>query len=209
MAAAVIATGVLYGFLPEDFRITAQSRYIYPVFLVAFLVVLVIGDPGRIDRERRWLRVTTELMIGLITVVNAVSAVRLIIGILTRASFTDASELLTIGAIVWTTNVIAFSLWFWDLDAGGAAVRASGSNRVPPAFVFPEMSVPHLVPQGWYPQFADYLALSFNTAMAFSPTDVSAIRRWAKLMMSSESAISLVLAALVVARAINILPSSN
>ena len=36
---------------------------------------------------------------------------------------------------------------------------------------------------GWYPQFVDYLALSFNTAMAFSPTDVSAIKPWAKLLM--------------------------
>ena len=59
---------------------------------------------------------------------------------------------------------------------------------------------------GWYPQFVDYLALSFNTAMAFSPTDVSAVRPWAKLMMMCEAAVSLVVAILVVARAINILP---
>jgi len=41
--------------------------------------------------------------------------------------------------------------------------------------------------------------------MAFSPTDVSAIKSWAKLMMIAESAISLVVALLVVARAVNIL----
>jgi hypothetical protein len=62
-----------------------------------------------------------------------------------------------------------------------------------------------LVPVGWYAQYADYLALSFNVALAFSPTDVSAIRRWAKLMMIVEALVSLSLAALVVARAINIL----
>ena len=48
-------------------------------------------------------------------------------------------------------------------------------------------------------------ALSFNTALAFSPTDVSAIRPWAKVMMISESAISLALGALVIAYAVNIL----
>ena len=32
----------------------------------------------------------------------------------------------------------------------------------------------------WYPKFIDYLHLSFTTEMAFSPTDVSAIRPWAK-----------------------------
>jgi hypothetical protein len=45
----------------------------------------------------------------------------------------------------------------------------------------------------------------FNVALAFSPTDVSAIRRWANLMMVIEALVSLSLAALVVARAINIL----
>lgn len=42
-----------------------------------------------------------------------------------------------------------------------------------------------------------------NTATAFSPTDVSAIRRWAKLLMILESTVSLALATLVVAKAIN------
>ena len=41
--------------------------------------------------------------------------------------------------------------------------------------------------------------------MAFSPTDVSAIKPWAKLMMMAEAAISLVVAILVVSRAVNIL----
>ncbi len=102
------------------------------------------------------------------------------------------------------TNVIAFGLWYWDLDRGGAAARAHESG-VSPAFVFPEMSNPELVRQGWYPSFVDYLHLSFNTAMAFSPTDVSAIKPWAKLMMMAEEAVSLVVGILVVARAVNIL----
>jgi hypothetical protein len=57
----------------------------------------------------------------------------------------------------------------------------------------------------WYPKFIDYLHLSFTAATAFSPTDVSAIRSWAKLMMMAEEAISLVVAVLVVSRAVNIL----
>ena len=57
----------------------------------------------------------------------------------------------------------------------------------------------------WYPKFMDYFHLSFTTATAFSPTDVSAIRPWAKLMMMTEEAISLVVAILVVSRAVNIL----
>jgi len=41
--------------------------------------------------------------------------------------------------------------------------------------------------------------------MAFSPTDTSAIKPWSKLLMMLEAAGSLALAALVIARAINIL----
>ena len=203
MATAVIVAGVLHELMPRDFALT--WRWVYPTFLAIFLIVLIFGDPGRIDRQRRWLRVTTGAMIGLITFVTALSAFRLVLGILTNADFTSASQLLTIGGIIWVTNVIAFALWFWDLDAGGAAARAAGSHAVSPAFVFPEMNMPHYVPENWYPKFVDYLVLSFNTALAFSPTDVSAVRSWAKLMMVCESVISLALAALVIARAVNIL----
>ena len=55
------------------------------------------------------------------------------------------------------------------------------------------------------PEFADYLSLAFWTATAFSPTDISAIKRWAKLLMMIEAVVSLGIGALVIARAINIL----
>ena len=57
----------------------------------------------------------------------------------------------------------------------------------------------------WVPRFIDYLSLSFWTSTAFSPAETSAIKPWAKLLMMLEAAGSLALAALVIARAINIL----
>ena len=51
----------------------------------------------------------------------------------------------------------------------------------------------------------DYLYLSFTNATAFSPTDVMPLVRWAKLTMLVQSAVSLSLGALVIARAVNIL----
>jgi hypothetical protein len=204
MAVAALAAVGLHQLMPADFRVS--PHWMYPAFMVIFLVVLILGDPGRIDRQRRWLHVTTGLMIALITFVNAFSAARLIIGILTKGrTFDTAGQLLLIGAVVFLVNVVAFALWFWNLDAGGPAARAAGNREHRAAFVFPEMTVPELVPPGWYPQFIDYLALSFNTATAFGPTDVAAIRPWAKAMMIAESTISLALATLVVARAVNIL----
>jgi hypothetical protein len=204
MALAVLVAGGLRAVLPAELR-AGDSRWLVAVVVFALLAALIIGDPGRIDRDASWLRVLTGTMIGLISLVNAIAAVRLVAAIIGAARFTtNADVLLVSGAAVWLTNVIAFGLWYWDLDRGGAASRARGTGR-PPAFVFPEMSHAQYVGPGWYPKFVDYLHLSFTTATAFSPTDVSAIRSWSKLMMMAQEAISLVVALLVVARAVNIL----
>jgi hypothetical protein len=204
MALAVLAAGGLRAVLPPELR-SGDARWAFVVVVFALLAILVIGDPGRIDRDSRWLRALTGTLIGLISVVNASAAVRLVDGIIDGAKFsTDANILLASGGAIWLTNVLAFGLWYWDLDRGGAAARARGAGHQP-AFVFPEMTHAQYVGAGWYPKFMDYLHLSFTTATAFSPTDVSAIRSWAKLMMMSEAAISLVVAVLVVSRAVNIL----
>ena len=203
VALAIIVVAFLHVILPARYRV--QPAWVVPAVLLTLLAVLIVGDPGRIDRQKTWLRVLTGVLIGVITLVNAGSSVRLVYAILTIEPFTNnANNLLVSGGIIWLTNVIAFGLWYWDLDRGGAAARALGTGTAP-AFVFPEMSNPDLVRDGWYPSFVDYLHLSYSTSMAFSPTDVSAIKPWAKLMMMAEETISLVVGILVVARAVNIL----
>jgi uncharacterized membrane protein len=204
MAAAVLLAGALRLFLPPQLRID-DARPVALVVLAVLMVALIVGDPGRIDRQATWLQVLTGVLIGLITVANAGSSVRLVYAIIKTEPFTnDPNILLASGGIIWLTNIIAFGLWYWDLDRGGPAARALGTGTSP-AFVFPEMSIPELVRDGWYPSFVDYLHLSYSTSMAFSPTDVSAIKPWAKLMMMAEETISLVVGVLVVARAVNIL----
>jgi uncharacterized membrane protein len=204
MALAVLAVGVMRLFLPPELRISDASG-VFLAVIVVMVVALILGDPGRIDRQVRWLRLLTGALIAVITLVNAGSSVRLVISIIYAEPFTQTARvLLACGGIIWLTNVIAFGLWYWDLDRGGAAARATGSTARP-AFLFPEMSNPEYVGADWSPAFVDYLHLSFTTATAFSPTDVSPLRPWAKVMMMSEETISLVLGILVVARAVNIL----
>ena len=204
MALAVLAAGGLRAVLPPALR-NGDTRWAFVAVVFVLLGILVIGDPGRIDRDSTWLRIMTGTLIGLISAVNAAAAVRLVAGIIGAVKFsTDANVLLGSGGAIWLSNVITFGLWYWDLDRGGAAARARGSSRQP-AFVFPEMTNAQYVAPGWYPKFIDYLHLSFTTATAFSPTDVSAIKPWAKIMMMTEEAISLLVAVLVVSRAVNIL----
>jgi uncharacterized membrane protein len=205
MALAVVAAAGLYLLIPDQFRIGRATHIGYPLLLLALLAGLIVGDPGRIDRDRRGLRLMTGTLIAVMTAATAVSAVRLVVGILRKADFTSPGELLSVGAAVWSTNIIAFALWYWHLDSGGPAARARGRPAADAAFRFPEQDIAELAEAGWYPQFVDYLALSYNTATAFSPADVSAIRHWSKLWLIAQSLISLTIGALVVARAINIL----
>jgi hypothetical protein len=202
MAVAVLTAAILHSVLPEELKL-AQSPWL-PWVASGILAVLIIGDPGRINRVRTWTRILTDILIGFITLANAYAAVMLVVGIVDNASFETPRELLFAGGAVWVTNVITFALWFWDLDRGGAAERARGTSRTP-AFVFPEMLHTDHVRPDWYPRFVDYLAFSFATATAFSPTDVSAVKPWAKALVVVESLLSLSLATLVIARAINIL----
>ena len=204
MALAVIATGLLRATLPPQLR-NGDAAWVLIVLLVVLLVALIVGDPGRIDRDRPWLHNLTSVIIGIITLANAGAAIRLVVGIVDVSNFTqNAKTLLAAGAAIWLTNILVFALWYWNLDRGGPAARATGT-AYGPALIFPEMLHPQHVAQGWSPTFVDYFHFSFATAAAFSPTDVSAIKVWAKLMMMAESAISLIVGILVVARAVNIL----
>ena len=54
-----------------------------------------------------------------------------------------------------------------------------------------------MVPPDWEPAFLDYLYLAFTNASAFSPTDVMPMSRWAKVAMTVQSIISIVLTYIV------------
>ncbi len=203
-ASAILVAGLLHVVLPDKYRV--NPPWVTPLVLVILLATLVIGDPGRIDRQKTWLRVVTDLVIAFISVANLFAATRLVQDVITENTLFahNAAGLLATGGTIWITNVIAFALWYWDLDRGGAAARAHDTGAEP-AFVFPEMQHGEFAPATWVPTFVDYLSLAFWTATAFSPTDVSAMKPWAKLLMVVEALVSLVVGALVIARAINIL----
>ena len=204
VALAIIVAALLHVALPARYRV--QPAWVVPAVLLGLVAVMIVGDPGRIDRQKTWLRVVTGAVIALLTLANVIAAGRLVAEILTNNKVFAAHPggLLAAGGVVWATNVIAFALWYWDLDRGGAASRAHHPDRNP-AFVFPEMQHSAYVPANWVPRFVDYLSLAFWTATAISPTDISAIKPWAKLLMMLEAGCSIVLAALVIARAINVL----
>ena len=96
--------------LPGQYRV--NPIWVVPVVLLVLLAVLIIGDPGRIDRQKPWLRAVTGIVIAFITVANLFSAARLIADIVTNNKLfaNNASALLATGGVILATNVIAFGL---------------------------------------------------------------------------------------------------
>jgi uncharacterized membrane protein len=179
-------------------------RWFVPALEAAVLIGIVLANPNRIDRESSRLRTATVILIAVMTYGNGWAAGHLVREIVRDERNLSAQTLLLTGLSIWLTNIIAFSLWYWELDRGGPAARAQ-AVRPHPDFLFPQMASPELAPPDWAPQFVDYLYLSFTNATALSPTDVMPLARWAKLTMLVQSAVSIVTVVLVVARAVNIL----
>ena len=202
MAAAVLVSVAMQLSLPD--RHVLSPSVLFPTVEVLLLVVLVIGDPGRVDRRSPTLKRVTVGLVIVMTVDNLAGVAELVRDILDGSDRDNGTVLLATGGALWVTNVIAFSLWYWLLDRGGPAVRALG-EPAPPAFAFPENATPDLAPANWWPQYPDYLYLAFTNSTALSPNDTMPIRRWAKMVMLVQSSISLVIAIMIVARAVNIL----
>ena len=200
---AAIALSIALQFtLPE--RLTPGPTWLLPTFEGLLLLVVLVSGPRRLDHHSKGLRSWAIALTAVLSFANAWAAFRLIRGLVTGVEKAPAERLLFIGAVLWMTNVISFGIWYWQLDRGGPVAR-SLNEREYPAFLFPQMSSPELAPPDWAPHFIDYVYLSFTNATAFSPTDTVPLSRWAKALMLTQSAVSLVTVALVIARAVNIL----
>ncbi len=168
MALAVLTTGLLRAALPHQLR-NGDAAWLFLVLVVVLLAILIIGDPGRIDRDRPWLHNLTSVLIGLISIANADAAIRLVVGIVNVSSFTqDAKVLLASGGAIWLSNIIAFALWYWNLDRGGPAARAAGTDD-PPALIFPEMLHPQHVKAGLDPDLRGLLPLRLRDRHRLQP----------------------------------------
>jgi uncharacterized membrane protein len=202
MAVAVLASIALTVLLPDDLRL--GPRRLLPAVELVLLVLLVLSDPGRIDRRTRALRIMSIVLVAVLAAGALSATAQLIDELIHGGKVTNsATALLRAGGIVWSANVIAFALLYWELDSGGPPVRAH-RLRAHPDFAFPQQLNPELAPPGWRPRFVDYLYLGFTNSTALSPTDAMPLAPWAKLAMIVQSLVSLAILGLVVARAVNI-----
>jgi uncharacterized membrane protein len=200
---AVLVVGLLYTALPA--ALTPGSRWIIPSVILALLVPTVFTHhTGRSRLSAIFgFAVSVALTLGL-----TISLILLLSALLAHKP--PPEKLLASAASLWAANILVFALWYWRLDAGGPHQRDKRARHSNGDFLFPQMMMSEKAlreagQHGWSPNFFDYLFLAFNTNTAFSPTDTAALTRWAKGLMMLQSLLSLMIIALLAARAVNIL----
>ena len=189
----------------QDWELWVFSWWVWLIPVVPETLLLIPLAWHRPRRRLEQLGHRRTVALSLLAVVSMANALLLVavIASLIRGTETSGGQLLLKAITVWTTNVVAFGLWFWAFDRGGP-VRRLQPDAPPPDFQFPQMENPSLAAPGWRPELIDYLYVSFTNSIAFSPTDAMPLSRWAKLLMLSESMLSAVTVLLVTARAVNI-----
>ncbi len=219
-AAAIISAALLYVTLPGKFLLGKNQAGFFGdirwvvlgltvVLLAALLLALPKGPLDRmLDREAVRLRVgrriVTLVVIFILSAANSAS-IYLLVHVLVNGGHVVASPLLRAAVHLWCVNVLLFGLWYWQLDGGGPAKRRAVPEVRMHDFYFPQQTDHSLFGDTWQPAFLDYLYVAYTNAAAFSPTDAMPLSRWAKMLMLVQSAISLSLGLMVVARAVNIL----
>ena len=173
------------------------------------VVIVPMAAVGLTGAKSRWLRierVATFVFFVVAAVGTIVNLVALIHEMLQGTEGVNGVQLLASSIGVWVTNVLMFSLLYWQMDRGGPEARINNIGKKPD-WHFPQNEFPEEVATDWRPMFVDYLFLAFNTTTAFSPTEAVPLTSRAKILMMLESTISLVTIVLVASRAINILGS--
>jgi uncharacterized membrane protein len=200
---AILAVGGLYLALPDS--LTFGPNWLFPSLVLALLIPTNISY----HTGRHRLNAILGFAVDGVLTVGLIISVTLLVDAL-PAGKEAPQQLLLSAASLWTTNILVFALWYWRLDAGGPYQRDKEPGHSNGAFLFPQMTMSKEAlreagQQDWSPNFIDYLFLAFNTSTAFSPTDVLVLARWAKVLMMLQSLLSLLIIALLAARAVNIL----
>jgi hypothetical protein len=212
-ALAVVVAVVLYAVLPSS--LIFGSRVTVPVLEVMFFIPVLLGNPRRMTRESRFLRLVSIGLILLIAMAN-IGTLVLLVKAMVSGSVTQGKELLLAAGQVWMTNIIVFALTFWELDRGGPVRRTQSPERRLQAadFRFPqdedhdaitEVATRSAAQSGWTPGFIDYLYVSITNSSAFSPTDTMPLSPRAKLLMAAESVSALMLSVLAISRGVSLL----
>lgn len=204
VALTILAVILLLALLPKYIRLLPT----WVAYVLGGIVLMPIVAVGLTSARARWLRVervTTLLFFAVGAVLILANLTNLVYAMVHRSAEITGVQLLAASVAAWVANILVFSLLYWQLDRGGPEARVKHAGARTDWFFPQEGDAVSAAPPDWRPTFIDYLYLAYQTATAFSTTDVVPLTARAKLLMMFESTISLATVLVVAARAINIL----
>jgi len=211
IAALLMTLVVIVGQTWIAHAINFSFAWVLPIISGVMLITSIIGYSGSHTKPSKSARSLSIAVVILLPLINLLCLGWFIYDMLNPATITVSHELLLAGFALWVVNIGVFALAYWELDTGGPEVRALGlptvfRSRIYPDFVFPQQtsSDTHFRPDGWTPDFLDYLYLSITTATSFSPAALSPYTHMAKMMAGTEALVSLFILGLVISRAISL-----
>ena len=191
-AIALLAIGALYAVFSEDLRVLPPFMFL--VFVVMLLVPLLYT-------HRRGLHVASHLLgLSLVTLATLAIAASVVLLAVSLPHEQTPTEALINSGLIWLTNVATFAVWYWEIDGGGPERRERGAYESKD-FLFPQAGQDQGDHPTWSPDFVDYLFLAFTTSTAFGPTDTQILSKQAKVLTMAQSFFSLLIIAVLVARA--------
>ncbi len=137
---AVVAVLVLQVLVPT--QINALPRWLMPVLGGLLLLPLVWMNPFHLRRDEPWLRRVELVLLAVLVAVNAYYLAGMIF-FLNNGDANEGKVLVKSALLIWVTNVVAFAVWYWEIDRGGPFARAPEHERETERadLLFPQMTV--------------------------------------------------------------------
>ena len=122
-------------------KLVIGPKWLIPAVEGLLLLTLIVIAPKRISRSH-WRHERTLLwtILGLVTLTYLVS-LGLLVHYLVTGGKVGGHALIGSGVVLWVTNVLLFSVVYWDLDRGGPLDRFA-KDRPWPDFLFPRWTTP-------------------------------------------------------------------
>ncbi|HWB39110.1 MAG TPA: hypothetical protein VG604_02595 [Candidatus Saccharimonadales bacterium] len=178
----------------------------YLIILTELGLALLIGMTVNKHKAHHWglHHALAVSLLGLISIANISSLIFVLDLLIRDHAILNGAELLSSAIAIFITNIIVYSLWYWEIDSPG--LTRTLWSKYDKDFQFTEQDLAKDLP-GWQPQYADYLYLAISNAINFAPADSRPITRQAKALMATQSLVSVFTLALVIARSVSVLGS--
>ncbi|HKY84669.1 MAG TPA: hypothetical protein VJ160_07575 [Anaerolineales bacterium] len=188
------------------FRPLAENP-VYRIWLAAISLLLLAAVVLWLLDDTRRLRLVIFVVNGIFTAQLFLASTAILVRLAQQIEL-PVSALIVDALVVFITNILIFSLWYWFIDSSDTKLFRP-SDEPSWDFLFPQRAMAIPGAAEWKPHFVDYLFVAFTTSVAFSPTDTPPLTRAAKLLTVAQSAISLIAIVAIAGTAVNILASSN